>query len=187
MNAAQIIILSLALALNSFISYAVAGVFLKKEKQSLMVMYSAIMLASLILLIGTGLWLGLRIGSMSGQNNYYISFGILLIMGLKVIFDSIRSKPEDKIYDLSETRNIVLISIADGITPLIISIAAGLTLEKIYPSWIIICGWQILALVSGLYLGSKYGNQAYRFRTGPIGGLILLAAALKLLIDFIGY
>lgn len=187
MNAAQIFILSIALALNSFMAYAVAGVSLKKEKQSFMVIYSSIMLASLILLIGTGLWLGYRIGIMSGQNNYYISFGILLIMGLKVIFDSLRSKPEEKSYDLGETRNIVLLSIAEGITPLIISIAAGLTLEKIYPSWIIFCVWQILAIISGLFLGARFGKQIYRFRTGPIGGLILLAAALKLLIDFVGF
>jgi putative Mn2+ efflux pump MntP len=187
MNSIQIFILSLAIALNSLITYLVAGYTLKDEKLIIKFRFAAIMLLLQILLIGTGLWLGSRISVLAMESNFYIAFGILLIMGLKTIFDSIRTKPEEKSYDLTQVRNVVMLSIAEGITPLIISIAAGLTTEKIISSWFIFVIIQFLAIFTGIVLGSRYEARSLKLRTGPIGGLIILAASLKLLIDLIGY
>ena len=80
-----------------------------------------------------------------------------------------------------------MLSIAEGITPLIISITAGLTTEKNISSWFIFVIMQLIAIFTGLILGAKYEARSLRFRTGPIGGLIILAASLKLLIDLVGF
>lgn len=187
MNPIQIAILSLALALNSFTQNLSAGFVMKEEPAGRTMRFAMIMLVSLAFMTASGLWLGVRIGNLAVNSNYYISVGILLIMGLKIIFDSIRTKPEDRTYELKETRIIVMLSIAEGITPLVISIAIGLTVETALPSWIILMIFQVLAMFTGLLMGSRYGKSSFRYRTGPIGGLIMLAAALKILIDLIGF
>ena len=187
MNPIQIIIISVAIALNSFVAYLTAGYVLQKEPVTKMLTYGFIMLVTHSLMIATGLWLGVRIGVLASNSNYYIAAGILLLMGLKIIFDSLKTKPEEKTFDLSETRVLIMLSIAEGVTPMIIGIAIGLTVEAVFPSWSILLITQSLALISGLVFGTLYGKNALRLRTGPIGGLILLAASLKLLIDLIGF
>lgn len=187
MNPIQILIIGLAIALNSFVAYLTAGYVLQKEPVTKMLSYGFFMLVTQSLMIAAGLWLGVRIGVLASNSNYYIAAGILLLMGLKVIFESLRIKPEDKTFDLSETRVLIMLSIAEGITPMIISIAIGLTVETIFPSWSILVITQSLALISGLVFGTRYGKNALRLRVGPVGGLILLAASLKLLIDLIGF
>ncbi len=187
MNPIQIFILSLALALNSLITYIVAGYILKGERLIIKFRFAGIILLSQALLIGTGLWLGSRISVLALESNYYIAFGILLIMGLKIIFDSIRTRPEEKSFDVTIVRNVVMLSIAEGITPLIVSITAGLTTEKNISSWFILVIMQLIAVLTGMILGAKYEASSLRFRTGPIGGLIILAASLKLLIDLVGF
>jgi manganese efflux pump family protein len=187
MNSIQIAIISLALAMNAFITYVTAGYVMKNENANRILRFGMIMLISQAFMTGTGLWLGIRIGVLAANSNYYIAVGILFIMGLKIILDSIRTKPEDRSFDLKEMRVIVMLSIAEGIAPLVVSIAIGLTVESALPSWIIMIIFQFLAVISGLYAGTRYGETSLRFRTGPIGGLIMLAAALKLLIDLIGF
>lgn len=187
MNAIQIAILSLALALNSFQTYLIAGNTLKNEQPGRLLRFLLIMLASQVLMSGTGLWLGLRIGGLAIQSNYYIAFGILLIMGIKIIMDSIRQKPEDKTFDLTDLRMIIMLSVAEGITPLIVSSAIGLTMQTILPAWMILTLFQLIAIITGIVVGSRYSALATRLRTGPIGGLIMIAAALKLLIDLVGF
>jgi len=187
MNGIQVAILGLALALNSFSTYLVSGNTLKKTQQVRFLRFGIIILASQVLMSGTGLWLGLRISGLAIQSNYYIAFGILLIMGIKIIMDSIRQKPEEKAFDLTEIRTVIMLSVAEGITPLIVSSAIGLTLQNILPAWFIIITFQLIAIITGLFLGSRDNNLAFRLRTGPIGGLIMLAAALKLFIDLVGF
>jgi putative Mn2+ efflux pump MntP len=187
MNSIQIAILALALALNSFMTYLTAGYVLRDESGIRKMRFGLIVLMSQILMSGTGLWLGVKIGILAANSNYYISLGILLIMGLKIVFDSIRTRPEDKAFDFSDTRVIVMLSIAEGITPLVIGIAIGLVAEYVLLPWIILAILQFLSILIGLIAGSRYGVASFRFRLGPVGGLIMLAAALKLLIDLIGY
>ncbi len=187
MNSVQIAILSLALALNSFIAYLTAGVVMKDENVARKLRYSLVMLFTQAILAASGLWVGVRIGLLASNSNYYIATGMLVFMGLKILLDSIRIKPEDRTFDLSEMRTIIMLSLAEGIPPLIVCIAIGLTLESAVVPLFIVVLFQLLALISGLVLGTVYGSASLKLRTGPIGGLIMLAAAIKLIIDLIGF
>lgn len=187
MNSIQLIILSIGIALGSLIVFITDGFVLKNEnwiKKSRLIL---IMFLFLSFMCGTGLWLGIRIGLMSGASNYYAAVAILLIMGIKVIFDSIRTRPEEKAYDLLDMRTVLMHSLAEGITPFIIATAIGLTLEIWLLPWLLMSTILLLAIIGGVMAGTYSGSSILKLRTGPIGGLILLAAAIKLLIDIIGY
>jgi putative Mn2+ efflux pump MntP len=187
MNPFQTALISLALALNAFVAFHVAGDTLRKDGIRHVFKFGLVMLITQFFVSGIGLWLGMRISSISSNSNYYIAIGILLVLGLSILLDSLRIKTDDKTPDLKDMRVILTRSILEATPVLAVSTAVGLTVESAFPSWYILLVFQFLALVTGLFTGSKFGEKIRKIRTGPISGFIMLAAALKLLIDLIGY
>ncbi len=187
MNNFQIGILAVALALNSFATFLIDGFVLRPEDLARKIRFALVNLFFQAIMAGAGLWLGVKMGTLAVNSNFYISLGILSVMGLKIIFDSVRTRQEDKSFDLSEMHSIVLLAVAEGITPLIVGISIGLTVEILLIPWIILVLLQAAAILSGLVYGPHHGTASVRFRSGMLGGLILLAAALKLLMNLIGY
>jgi len=187
MNNFQIGILAIALALNSFSTFLKTGFVIKPEDFTRKIRFALVNLFFQAIMTGSGLWLGVKMGMLAANSNIYISLGILSVMGLKIIFDSVRTRQEDKTFDLSEMRMIVMLAVAEGITPLIVGIAIGLTVEMVLIPWIILVLLQAVSILSGLVYGPRRGTASVRFRSGMLGGLILLAAALKLLMNLIGY
>lgn len=187
MNNFQISIIAVGLAMNLMTSSVAGGVILKGSAMSRQAIYILVMAAFQALATGAGLILGNRIGMLSESHNAIIALFILLIMGIKVTLDTLRTKPEAKSFEVNDNRIMLMVSLAEAFTPLAVSIAVGLVVNEIMVPFLIIWIIQLLAIMAGIAAGSVMGGQAYKLRLGPVGGLILLAAAMKLIINVIGY
>ena len=139
-----------------------------------------------VLMIGAGLWLGVRIGILAENSNYYISLGILLFVGFKIIFDSLRYRRDTKGSDLADTRELVIFSLSEGILPLFIGISIGLDVDSIPVAWLLLIIFQTIALLAGFYASFHKFKISFGFRLEILSGLIILAAALKMLISLVG-
>ena len=186
MNSIQIAILALGLALNSFMNFFFSGTSLKSIDFDQKLRIWTIIFISQVLMLGAGLWLGIRIGILAENSNFIISLCILLFIGLKIIFESIRSRPEN-ISILTEKRELIIFSLSEGILPLLLGIAVGMVVDVLMTAWIILIIFQTIALITGFYLSSGNNKITFGIKLEIIGGLILLAAALKMLISLIGY
>jgi putative Mn2+ efflux pump MntP len=111
----------------------------------------------------------------------------MLIFGLKVLLTGIKTSTEEKAFDYSDSKVTFLAAIAEGITPLAIGIAIGLLTLFPYLHWLITGTILLAGIVSGLIVSSRMGNAVFKLRFGPIGGLLLLAAAIQMATKLIGY
>lgn len=188
MNHFEIVILALALVFNSWTIYMNAGMMLSKELLLRKVYYAGIMFFFQFMMAGVGIWIGYnKLGSFEVKVNILISLCILLILGLKVLLTSIRTQVEEKAFDFTDNKVLSLAALAEGITPLVIGIAIGLITLQPYLHWMVIGSFLITAILAGLFLASRMGSAALKLRLGPVGGLLLLAAAIKLALNITGF
>ncbi len=187
MNTFEIIILAMALVFNSWMAYLNAGIVLAGKPMLRLVNYAGIMCLTQFLMAGVGIWVGYKIGSFEVRVNMLISLSILLIFGLKVLFTGIRMQTLDKAFDYTDNKVIVFAALAEGITPLIIGTAIGLLSVHLYLHWFVVGGFLLAGILSALILTSRMGSDSLKLRLGPVGGLLLLAAALKLMLSLTTY
>lgn len=187
MSSFTIILLAFAVALTVFPAGITGGVVLKMEQAGIRARFMAVMVIVLVLMTALGLVLGMNVGRISESANKVMALSILLIVGLKVFLDSVRTRPQDKAFDTSDLKVLVLMSLAESIVPMSVSLAIGLQIETFIRPCLIFAGFLTVAVVSGFFAGNKMGALAFKMRTGPIGGLFLIAASLIMIIDLIGY
>ena len=187
MNNFEIIILALALVFNSLTTYLNAGIMLAKEPFLRKVYYTGIMFVFQFVMAGVGIWVGYKVGSLEVRVNMVISLSILLIFGLKVLLEGIRTQGEERVFDFTDNKVTMFASLAEGITPLVIGIAIGLLSLHPYLHWIAIGIFLITGILTGLFLASRIGIDSLKIRLGPIAVLLLLAAAIKLALNLTGF
>ena len=187
MNGFEIVILALALDFNSWWSYLNAGIVLSGETLVRKFSYAGIMFIIQFILTGTGIWIGFKTGSLEVRINMAISISILLIFGLKALLTGIKTTNEDRAFDYTDTKVTLLAALAESITPLAVGIAIGLLSLKPYVHWMLIGIILLTGIISGLAIASRMGNDSYKLRLGPIGGLLLLAASIQMAIKITGF
>lgn len=187
MNTFEIIILALALVFNSWISYLNAGIVLKGEPMLRKLNFAGIMFMLQFIMAGIGIWVGFKVGSLDVRVNMLISLSILLIFGLKVLLTGIRVQNQEKTFDYTDNKVTFFAALAEGITPLSIGIAIGLLSLHPYLHWFLVGGFLLVGIVIAQYLATRMGSESLKLRLGPVGGLLLLAAALKLMLNITNF
>lgn len=160
-----------------------AGIVLSKEPLLRKVYYTGIMFFFQLVMAGVGIWVGYKVGSFEVRVNMLISLSIMLIFGLKVLLTGIKTQVEEREYDFMDNKVLLLAALAEGITPLVIGTAIGLLSLHPYLHWLVIGVFLITGILMGLFVAIRMGSGLLKLRFGPIGGLLLLAAAIKLILN----
>ncbi len=113
--------------------------------------------------------------------DHWIAFGLLGIIGLKMIHEAFGADTEEK-KNILETRTLIMLSIATSIDALVV----GITLNLINIPFILSIG--IIGLVTfiicflgflfGGYLGASFGKKVE-----VLGGLVLISIGARILIE----
>ena len=187
MNNFEIVIIAFALVFNSWMSYLNAGVVLSKESFIRKFNYFGIMFLMQFVMAGAGIWIGFKTGTFEARTNMAISISILFIFGLKVLLEGIRTQTKEKDFDFTELKVVLLSALAEGITPLAIGIAIGLLSLHPYLHWLLTGGFLFAGILTALVVAASMGSGSFKLRLGPFGGLLLLAAAIKMTISLTGF
>ena len=106
-------------------------------------------------------------------------------LGIKILFESHQNKPEESLLETSELKTMVRLALAASINSFIVTTGIGFLAPDI-PMAILIIGVLMLLLSAiWLYIGRIKGKSAFKFRSGTLGGLIMVAAGLHLFIKLI--
>ncbi len=128
-----------------------------------------------------GYFLGLKLLNFISQYDHWVSFLILFLIGLKMIYESFKIEEEKKI-NPEEFKTLLLLSFATSIDAFAVGISLSLLKIKIlFPSILIGITTFILTLISvfsGRCLGKIFKKGAEIF-----GGLILIFIGIKILIE----
>ena len=129
-------------------------------------------------------WLvGISVIELISGFDHWIAFGLLVIIGFRMIFESLSTKSKKLVYS-SSYRVLILLSIATSIDALAVGLSLSLLETSIIIPMIIIGIITFFLSFLGVYLGKTFGS--YFEKIGVIGGIILIAIAIKILIEHFG-
>ena len=131
-----------------------------------------------------GAVLGLAFKDLISAVDHWIAFGLLLLVGGKMIVDALWSKPDDKPLDLSKTGVLCLLGIATSIDAFVVGIGLGLDNSFIE----ILIAVLVIGVVTFLFsmLGYVLGNRNIPIPekgASIVAGLVLIGLGLYTLAE----
>jgi putative Mn2+ efflux pump MntP len=128
-------------------------------------------------------WLaGIGLRELISQFDHWIAFGLLCLIGLRMIYESTKARSERKILNPLNLGVLLLLSIATSIDAL----AAGVSLAFLKTSIVlpvIVIGVVTLVLsFVGVFIGDKSGH-VFENKAEFVGGLVLIGIGTKILIE----
>jgi putative Mn2+ efflux pump MntP len=133
-----------------------------------------------------GWFLGSRLRGYITSVDHWVAFGLLAVIGGKMIWESLRHDSSDEAEEQRVgLRELLVLGIATSIDALAVGISMAFLEVAIIPAVILIGVTTFVLSLGGVALGHRAG---IRFR-GPaelVGGLILIAIGTRVLLDHLG-
>jgi putative Mn2+ efflux pump MntP len=132
-------------------------------------------------------WLiGVKIENYIRNFDHWIAFGLLFLIGLKMIVESLKSNEDDKNFNPLNPKVLLMISLATSIDALI----AGISFAFIEYNWFlagfIIGATTFVISMLGILFGKKMGNRLVN-KMEIVGGVILIFLGIRILLQHLGY
>ena len=131
-----------------------------------------------------GWLLGTSVSQYIDKFDHWLAFALLLYIGGKMIYDSIRGGEGENV-DLLNTRKLIISSIATSIDALAVGVSFAFTemsLLRCAGASAVIFAATAIAAATGLEGGEKLG-KCLGSKSNLIGGLILIAIGVKILLE----
>lgn len=117
-----------------------------------------------------------------GSYDHWIAFGLLVLIGGKMIYESFKIEEVEKKADPSCPVTLVILSIATSIDALAVGVTLSLITQHIYAAVIVIGVITFILSYIGYVIGKRLGHF-FENRIEIVGGLILIAIGAKILIS----
>ncbi|BFN36908.1 manganese efflux pump MntP family protein [Fidelibacter multiformis] len=116
------------------------------------------------------------------QVDHWIAFGLLLFIGLKMIWEAFHEIPEDQKTDHFKIRTLLLLSIATSIDALAVGISFALLDIHLLTAVLMIGITTFILSFLGVLIGCRVGCHFSRW-ADIVGGVILIGIGLHILIE----
>ncbi len=127
-------------------------------------------------------WLGgVQIVKHISHLDHWVAFGLLSLIGIKMIIDSFKKEAVSKFNPLL-FRVLLVLGLATSIDALVVGFSLGFIEINIYQSMVIIGFTTFLAAMIGMLIG-KHLTTAFGKQVELLGGLILIGIGIKILIE----
>lgn len=182
MDALTIIGIALGLAMDAFAVSVASGVTLRcfRIKHALRIALFFGGFQAVMPILG---WLaGLTLKEVISRFDHWIAFGLLVIIGVKMIIESFGLNDENEKCDTIDIGTLLLLAIATSIDALAVGVTfAFLDMAILTP--ILIIGIVTFGLsLAGVFIGDKLGHF-FEKRIEIIGGLILIGIGIKIVLE----
>ena len=178
----NIILISISLAMDCFAVSIAGGATISKPKitNALKVGLFFGLFQAVMPLIGWSIGFSFR--NFIENVDHWIAFSLLLIIGIKMLYEAVKKSPEAKKTDVTRIPTLLILSVATSIDALVIGISLSILDVSIYLSILIIGLFAFAFSVSGYYLGHRIGKIVGN-KVEIIGGIILIGIGIKILIE----
>lgn len=182
MNALDILLISIGMAMDSFAVSVCKGLSIKKAGIPEGVKCGIYFGGFQALMPVIGYYLGRLFADLIVKIDHWIAFSLLLFIGLSMIKES---RETEKVDDKMDVKTMLILAVATSIDALSI----GVTLAFINVNiWVVVTSigvvtffFSLVGVLIGRRVGSMLGNKAK-----IIGGLILIYLGTKILLEHLG-
>lgn len=178
-----IILIAIGLSMDSFaVSIATTPCLLKLKR-----LYEVLKFAFILAIIQGSFtifgWLsGAYMEKYLNSYSHWIAFGILFIIGVKMIFDGFKPDKSVKHFNAKNIFIIIGLGVATSIDALFVGVSISLLNINIFLSALIISLVTFIFSVLGVKLGFFIKNKLF-FSVELLGGIILIGIGVKILLE----
>jgi putative Mn2+ efflux pump MntP len=131
-----------------------------------------------------GFFLGCSLAHIVERVDHWIAFGLLVIIGLNMIRETLSGDKEDHNADFG-FRTMLIMAIATSIDALTVGVTMAFLNVNIWVAAMVIGVVTFAFSAVGVSLGSKLGSKVGS-RAGIVGGAVLICLGIKILIEHLG-
>lgn len=176
------LLISISLAMDSFSVSIVGGLNSQKSKYIDAIKVAGFFGVFQALMPLLGWFIGETLKSFIFTIDHWIAFGLLGIIGLKMIYESFKSGKGKEERDILSNKNLLFMSIATSIDALIVGITLSL-IEVPFLLSIITIGIVTFILCFFGFLFGKQLGFLFGKKIEVVGGIILILIGTKILIE----
>ena len=180
MEIAQIIILAFGLSMDSLVIALTSGAIMGNHK-AINILKVAGMLAFMQLCLTIAGWfIGSTFAQYIDQYDHWLAFGILSILGIRVLICSIKGEENDSPFNPLNFKVMFSLGIATSIDATAVGLSMSLINQSIILPAIIIGIVTFILSSLGVVFGCRVGRR-YNHSINIIGGIILIIIGLSIL------
>ena len=182
MNILTILLIAIALAMDAFAVAIASGVTIKnmKVRHAITVGMWFGLFQALMPLLG---WLGgMELRGFIGGLGHWIAFVLLVVIGVKMIYESVKIELIEKKADPLNIYILFMLSIATSIDALAAGLSFAMVKVFIVMPALLIGLVTFLMSFGGVWIGHKCGHL-FEKKIGILGGVLLIAIGGKILIE----
>jgi manganese efflux pump family protein len=182
MEILTIVLIAISLSFDTFAVSISSGLILKKIDfiNATKIAITLAAFQAMMPLIG---WLaGSEIKKYAENFDHWIAFGILGLLGGKMIYESFKSDPGDRPFNPLNIKVLIGMAIATSIDALVVGFGFALLNYGILTSVGIIGAVTYIVAMLGMLFGKKIGSRMGR-RMEMLGGIMLILIGLKILLE----
>jgi len=177
-----IIIIAVGLAMDAFAVSVASGTMYKqlnvKHALRMAVFFGGFQ--AFMPLIGS--LAGLSVKEYIANYDHWVAFGLLSAVGAKMIYESFKINPTEKIFDPSSIFVLLILAVATSIDALAVGITLSLITRSVAAAVITIGLMTFVLSYLGVFIGKKFGHL-FENKIEALGGLILTGLGLKILLE----
>lgn len=182
MDLISIFLIAIGLSFDSFAVSVSSGLILRKIvfRDAVKIAFSLAFFQGMMPLAG---WLiGLSIKEYVRETDHWIAFGLLTLLGAKMIYESIGSKEKQSSFNPMKIWVLIGISLATSIDALVVGVTFGFIEVKIISSVLIIGSVTFIISMLGILAGKTTSSKLGK-KMEILGGIILIGIGVKILIS----
>jgi putative Mn2+ efflux pump MntP len=184
MELLTIMCVAVALALDALAVSIVSGAAYKqlKIKHALRIALFFGLFQAFMPLVGA--LAGLSVKGHIANYDHWIAFALLNAVGGKMIYESLKIRPEKQSFDPSRIFVLLTLSLATSIDALAVGVTLSLLVASLTIAVVIIGIVTFVLSFLGVIIGKKIGHF-FESKIEALGGLVLIALGLKILLQHV--
>ena len=179
MSLIEIILLGISLSMDAFAVSIATGISLKDLRFHHAAKVGLFFGGFQFLMPVLGYWAGSQVSSYIESFDHWIAFGLLAIIGGKMLIESIRPN------DPTATGKLFILAIATSIDALAVGVSLALIGANIWYCSTLIGLITFSLSAVGVMMGKKMGEKCQK-GAGIVGGIVLILIGVKILLEHLG-
>lgn len=124
---------------------------------------------------------------MIGSLSQPLGIMLLMVIGFKVIATSFDPRRDPSIFNVSNIRLLIILSVASSINAFLVGMATGLMDLSLIPILYLLAALSFMLSVAGILSGKMRGKLKMTIQSDIFGGSILIILGVFALLQYLGY